>query len=893
MRNFIVGQRWISEAEPELGLGIICEVLPKTVNIEFRNSETTRVYGLKTAPLKRVEFQPGDKVQSVCQTKKFTVERVEVVDELLVYIGEEDVLCEVDICHSLSFNRPQDKLFNNLSSPLSLFDLRSKTSACRQVYERSPVKGLLGGRMSLLPHQFYVASKVINEPLPRVLFADEVGLGKTIEAGLVLHNLIKTNRVERALILVPDSLVYQWFFEMRKKFNLNFQTINQESYLEKGTNPFKDSQFSIASLDLLRGAEMARELLKQSDFDLIIVDEAHQLKWTKEGPDLAFQVVEEVASRTPMTFLLTATPEQLGEMGHFARLKLLDSNRFYDYEAFKKESANYHAVAEEAKEILSKGELTENDKESLRSLLDRHGTGRILYRNTRANLQNDYDFFPKRILNSYSLNSKPEGDYRAAHNLDDLFFEKANWLVEFLTNNNNEKALLICRSKKKVLELEEYIRKNSSSIKTGVFHSDLSLMARDRQAAYFVEADGAQVLLCTEIGSEGRNFEFCHHLILFDLPISADLLEQRIGRLDRIGQKSDIQIHVPFAKDSYESVLLEWFHEGLNAFEKSCKVGSKVLSEVKIDLAKALENENQSHDLIEKTKTLRLALEEELEKGRDQLIEYNSYQHDQAYEIVKNVRAMDNSSELYSFLDLVFHSIGVDVEEIEPFVTFIKPSDNMYIPHFPGLPSDGMRITFDRRVALEREDVSFISWDHPMVQGIMELIESEGLGNVSVVTRKGGKPGKVFLECFFKLSALTKKGVDTSRYLPTQTIRVLVNPQGEDFSEKFPKELLDEKVMDSSAEQKMKASKFPKDKVEQALDQARSLALSKAETIKENAKKEAVSALGQEISRLEELQKINPSVRSEEIEFSKIALNEVLNFIEISDIQLDSIRVVV
>ena len=95
------------------------------------------------------------------------------------------------------------------------------------------------------------------------------------------------------------------------------------------------------------------------------------------------------------------------------------------------------------------------------------------------------------------------------------------------------------------------------NVKTTLFHEGLSLIARDRNAAYFAEDDGARVLFCSEIGSEGRNFQFAHHLVLFDLPLNPDLLEQRIGRLDRIGQQADIKIYIPYIQDSGQEVLFK------------------------------------------------------------------------------------------------------------------------------------------------------------------------------------------------------------------------------------------------------------------------------------------------------------------------------------------------
>jgi ATP-dependent helicase HepA len=113
-------------------------------------------------------------------------------------------------------------------------------------------------------------------------------------------------------------------------------------------------------------------------------------------------------------------------------------------------------------------------------------------------------------------------------------------------------------------------------IRAAVFHEGMSIVERDRAAAWFSEEDsGAQVLLCSEIGSEGRNFQFASHLVMFDLPFNPDLLEQRIGRLDRIGQAHDIQIHVPYLEKTAQSVLVRWYHEGLDAFDTPAQPGGR------------------------------------------------------------------------------------------------------------------------------------------------------------------------------------------------------------------------------------------------------------------------------------------------------------------------------
>src|SRR5207253_3100152 len=121
------------------------------------------------------------------------------------------------------------------------------------------------------------------------------------------------------------------------------------------------------------------------------------------------------------------------------------------------------------------------------------------------------------------------------------------------------------------------LRRRIKDVKVAVFHEGLSLIQRDRNAAWFADPHGAHILICSEIGSEGRNFQFAHHLVLFDLPLDPELLEQRIGRLDRIGQTSEIHVHVPYIAGGPTEVLARWYHEGLNAFVNNLEGGSELL----------------------------------------------------------------------------------------------------------------------------------------------------------------------------------------------------------------------------------------------------------------------------------------------------------------------------
>ena len=318
MKQFIMGQRWISESEPELGLGVIVEVESKTVTCFFPAAKVDRRYGSQTAPLRRILFVEGDEIKAQ-DGSSFVVESVTESSGIVTYHGEGKSLPESQLADTLSFSKPEERLFAGNIDSNGLFRLRYDVLLNQRKLFISPVRGFTGAKLSIIPHQMYVANEVTGRTRPRVLLADEVGLGKTIEAGLILHQQILTGKVERCLILVPDSLVYQWFVEMLRKFQLTFQTINHDTKLEKGDNPFEEGQLFVASLKYLMKEDWLLEQAIDSKWDLLVVDEAHQLRWAPENSSMEYDFVAALAKDTPGVLLLSGTPEILGLAGHYAR----------------------------------------------------------------------------------------------------------------------------------------------------------------------------------------------------------------------------------------------------------------------------------------------------------------------------------------------------------------------------------------------------------------------------------------------------------------------------------------------------------------------------------------------------------------------------------------------
>jgi ATP-dependent helicase HepA len=943
--SFHPGQRWISESEPELGLGSVRSVTPRTVIVEFRASAETREYARDNAPLRRVRFRVGDTIASRTGSA-FPVQAVIERAGLVYYQVNGTELCETELSDAISFSQPDKRLLAGQLDPTEVFDLR--VAALEQQYRRrkSPVRGFVGGRIDLIPHQLYLASEVAGRMVPRVLLADEVGLGKTIEACLILHRLILTGRAQRVLILVPDSLVHQWFVELLRRFNIWFHIFDEErcDAIEKtnpDTNPFLDDQLVLASLSLFTGKERRTAQALAAGWDLLVVDEAHHLGWTPETISPEYALVEALGRAIPGLLLLTATPEQLGMASHFARLRLLDPNRFYDLGEFIREAESYRDVARLADKLLQAQPFTDEDVAKLAliladteaniryklkqvaagasdvqaalrdALLDQHGTGRVMFRNTRATISG----FPKRVARLCPLLAPAEGEVlfealaqefaadTEAPRVDGFEPDFANdvrldWLAELLRTLEPAKVLLICRTRRKVEAIDAALRQRLN-VKQAVFHEGLTLVQRDRNAAWFAEDDGARILICSEIGSEGRNFQFAHHLVMFDLPLDPELLEQRIGRLDRIGQRAEIQVHVPFVTGSSQEVLARWYQEGLNSFEKNLAGGRALLEQFGIrvhDLAQDFhETETASRSelkqLIAETCIARQELTERLEQGRDRLLELNSFRPEASEKLVQMIRQADADRTLDKFMVAVFDHFSIHVEELSPR-TYQLGSAGVFADSFPGLPTEGLTITCDRQRALAREEMQFLTWDHPLVTGALDLLLGSEKGTSSFAKWPDAKVAGLFVETVYLLECIAPPALHVDRFLPPTPLRVLVDHRGADVGATFPRETLARQLQTAEAYSLLDRPELREALLPDLIEKSEGIARSQMPELIAQAHREMTTQLEHEIGRLRELQKVNRSVRPEEIAGLVQQRESLDQHLAAARLRLDAIRLI-
>ncbi len=896
------GQRWVSNSEPELGLGIILSGGDGRVEIVFPAAGENRCYALESAPLRRVKFLPGDRIRTH-EGVELTVEDVREVAGLRTYLTEAGEVAEAELADSMTFSKPEERLFGGKLDDPADFDLRGEALARRADMRRSPARGLAGARIDLIPHQLYIAGEVANRLRPRVLLADEVGLGKTIEACLILHRLLLTGRAARVLVLLPEALVHQWFVELLRRFQLSFDIIDEERCDAIGegdpeANPFLERQWVLCAMDFLARDERRAAQAIEAGWDVLVVDEAHHLEWSPGCPGAAYEIVRTLAEQTEGLLLLTATPQQLGPEGHFARLQLLDPERYGDLDAYRGETRHYEEVAELVEALAGDGEVDgrlealvagrgrlvgavrdfRDDKPGardalLRDLLDGCGVGRVMFRNTRARLGG----FPEREPLLVPLAGKDE------------IAAKVAWLVGLLEDlPAGEKVLVIARTRELAERIMEAMRDATGS-ELALFHEGLTLLQRDRNAAYFADEEGARVLLCSEIGSEGRNFQFARNLVLFDLPEDIDLLEQRIGRLDRIGQRGTIRIHVPFLKGGAEEVRVRWVHEGMDAFRASPHGAAEIQREVAPLLAMASQKPSGTGALIAATKECRARIADRLARGQDRLLERSSHRPEQSARLAKAIQDWDNDADFEDFLLRLFEHSGLHIEELGRRRYFLLPG-NLKSDAFPSLPNEGVTVTLDRRRALEREHEAFLTWDHPMVRAALDLLLGSESGNASfgLWEAPGGK--RMLLEAWLVVECVAPARLQVERFLPQTPLRVAVDHTGGDQTEDAALAAARLRRGDPAALLRNEAVK--RKVLPLMLEQARELGMAKSRNIVGDALAAMHAELDEEIARLQDLAEVNDHVRPEEILAMKSRQQELAAAIQGARVRIDAVRLI-
>ncbi len=831
--GWLPGQRVRNEGEPGLGLGIVSQQgNARTVAVYFPAVQENRVYSLSSAPLRRFHLAPGQ-VAMLAKGGSFRVEKLFLKNGLIHYSGGGRTICETDLADRCTSSGPTERLAEGELSHVKTFDLRVQGWQQRGEILSKRYRGLTGARVALMPHQLAIACKVAAREMPRVLLADEVGLGKTIEACMIYSMLRAVGRADRVLVLTPASLVHQWLTELYRRFNELFKVAHSEleplvdETLMLGggddelENPFEDASRIIAPIEMLRDKRVLQMAL-ETPWDLLIVDEAHHLRWSRTAVSQEYRCVQALAQRSRGLLLLTATPLRQGLETQFALMHLVDPDRFARLDDFLEENKHLMQVGNAAR-ALAEGSKTaardlrklfpddhdlheclDDPARALPLLVDRHGTGRVLVRNRRERLTG----FPGRQLLAFPLpcpaSWKNAELYPEVAQLERLLQKtpvavgagerskpvlkddpRWNWTVEWIRGLPAGTKVVVMASKvKSVLRLEKFFREKTG-LKVAVFHEELSLIERDRQAAYFAEDEGAQVLLCSEIGGEGRNFQFCSHLLLFDLPVHPDALEQRIGRLDRIGQKGTIQVAVPYVENTPGQALFEW-HRLTGVFERPLPSGDPLMDRLQESLFAILQaytprNKGRQAELevfLEHTKEVLAEHLNNIQANVDFLVDINSYDQPLGEALRDEILAAPTDPLKECITEMLDH-FGVHEEELAtPGLLKIKSGNLMKMDPYPGLRDGGYLATFERSLALDREEVQFLSMDHPLVEGTLGLLLDQAEGKACTGLWEGAPEQNLLVQFLYLLQAVGPARLDLHRFLAPTPLVVNVDMKG-------------------------------------------------------------------------------------------------------------------
>lgn len=434
-----------------------------------------------------------------------------------------------------------------------------------------------------LPHQVDVAKKVIHQMHGRAILADEVGLGKTIEAGLILKEYLIRGLVNKILILVPSSLVLQWTRELFYKFQI-------PAVAQKGAWMWDRYDIVVGSLDTAKKDPHRSEILNQQ-YDLVIIDEAHKLK---NRATQNWKFINEINKK--YCILLTATPVQNEMKDIYNLVTLLKPGQFgqqaafqYKFSSGKRKVKNKELLHQEIDKVLIRNKRSDNELHLTKRIVETipitlSPEERALYEGITQFIKGNRD--GSQNLLSLVLLQKEVCSSRDAvfHTLFKLFGKnevssEVRYIIQLLRNIKmpakvSEAVNLICDlSPDKVVLFTEY-RATQDMILRELAKQNISALPyngefKRNKKDYMMELfqKKYQVLVATEAGGEGVNLQFCKHIINFDMPWNPMRVEQRIGRVHRLGQKNDVHIYNFATKDTIEEHIIWLLHEKIGLFE--------------------------------------------------------------------------------------------------------------------------------------------------------------------------------------------------------------------------------------------------------------------------------------------------------------------------------------
>lgn len=832
-----------------------------------------------TKVLERVTFPAGSQVETVEEHEAGVITGATIVSGLVAYqvnlaSGTTKSVIETGLRPAIITN-PVTLLRSGTLGTARSVNLRIAATRIQFAHQYDNLSSLANSRVDIKEHQVAVLHRVATTYPHRFILADEVGLGKTIEAGLILKELRARGVAKRVLILAPSGIVGQWQYELRRKFNEAFAnytratiTVLEAENPEANVWTLRDSV--IASTTFAAWDPLRREQIALAGWDLVIIDEAHHARRTREGEGrfrstnlyrLAELLADPEQGKALGYLLLTATPMQLDPFELYSLIELLDPTLFADEADFEQHRSELRGLnvavdrldrwdlieadeQEEARadgawflgieeadvrfgsaegrmelrqELSRKHRLSEvlirNRKARVGGFMPRHATVwpvemtelerqaydavtlycRTGYAASRATKNNALGFlmaiFQKlNSSSSYAIRQsllrrieKLEARLPAIVDVDEIEEEdldegrtedalgdllgmsarrateeeiadlarivqlldqididsKAQVLIERLDElaqeEPNVKVLIFTQSRDTQDYLERLLTRDEWRVH--IFHGQLDAQEKDRAVAAFRDGRGQEILISTEAGGEGRNFQFCHNVVNYDLPWNPMKVEQRIGRLDRIGQRSPVRIFNFSVMGTIEERVLDVLANRIRVFEETIGGLDPILGNVENDLkrafalseaegAKALANLDKILD-----SRIRNAREAE-RKLADLIMDTKSYRKDEVDELLGQRGPVDHNA-VRRFVIGALDELGVVISD-HPEIkgAYQVRLRGAFENEFPGFVKDGAvrDLTFDPSVARDHEDLEFFAVGHEIVDALIARTRSKGYG---------------------------------------------------------------------------------------------------------------------------------------------------------------------
>jgi ATP-dependent helicase HepA len=699
------GDKVLHPYNRELGPGLVQDLSGNRMTVEFPKTGNTLQFAVQGHPLVPLTLRPG------ADPERWLEEFQEGIVERLARLDVEPF-----------------EAFRNRLDALHLMRLRESTG----------LGSFLGGRIEIFPHQLHVAEVATAELPVRWLLADEVGLGKTVEACLILNHLVQTADLDHVIVVAPRALVVQWLGELYRKFHQVFVLVDDDRRQDvrreqgPGFNPFDVYSKAVVALeDLVEDSSLAK-LATSANPDLVVIDEAHRLRrreGTAGSPE--YRAIAPLCETTEHLLLLSATPLEADAHGFFRLLQLLRPEKFESWEEFRSSLDHGSRIY------------------PCTSTTRRVDIGGLP---PREPCPVDLAPFPEREAKELeALSAKAENPVRETARLAGLARVLAEPMgsedprVQWLGNEAKkwdkagEKSLVFVGERDALTFLKKELEYWTSR-RIAVFHEDLSPAQRDLEVARFSEEDGPNLLIATESGGEGRNFQFAKRLVMFDLPWDPLLVEQRIGRLDRINRRLPVEI-VYFRPAEGFGTQIAKLYEALGIFREPLGGLDRALGHVVDAIREALATSGGNLDIE--------SIVQETHDARERVV--RSVYHDLHQKKFRPALAEGILARVPEDLESRTASVVLEACRQFGFEMEPKPGNACWYLEFGGhatvetlhgvLPGARWLGTFDREEAVQRESLDFFATGHPLVEGVLGELRDGTRGQLALLEIPGGPPG--------------------------------------------------------------------------------------------------------------------------------------------------------